>query len=525
MGRIARRLPVLIFVIVMALAIYFGAVIIHPDWVYAGETNEEEKLSNGTYLPSGFTFSGGSGKVDITCTRFRVEGGKANAEIVFSSPNYEYVKVGEETYDPVKTEDTSMFTIPVELNEPMSIIGMTTAMSEPHEITYEICVYYGETPPEEETTSEAEEASDEEVQLADANKKMEEGPPEIAGLTFLSAMDLDYADQFAVYYYSDDYKVLRIPADADYLLVPEGKEVPEDLEEDMTVLHSPVDHIYLAASAVMSLFDALDGLDHIAFSGTNASGWYVEDARKAMEDGEIRYAGKYSEPDYELLVSGNCDLAVESTMILHSPKVQEMIEDLGIPVLVDYSSYEEHPLGRTEWIKFYGALIDKEDEAKTFFDGQKKVMEEVEDFPATGETVAVFYITSDGLAVVRGSDDYIPAMIKIAGGKYVFDDLKNTDSNSPSIRLTMEEFYAQAADADDLIYNGTVDDTVTTVEDLIAKNELFADFKAVKDGNVWYTGKNLYQATDAMGDMIRDLHTMLTDEDAKEMAFLTKLEQ
>ena len=52
-------------------------------------------------------------------------------------------------------------------------------------------------------------------------------------------------------------------------------------------------------------------------------------------------------------------------MILHSPKVQEMIEDLDIPVFVDYSSYESHPLGRTEWIKVYGAMLNKEKEAET----------------------------------------------------------------------------------------------------------------------------------------------------------------
>lgn len=60
----------------------------------------------------------------------------------------------------------------------------------------------------------------------------------------------------------------------------------------------------------------------------------------------------------------------------------------------------------------------------------------------------------------------------------------------------MEEFYATAVDADYLIYNGTIDGQVSSLGDLEAKSNLFAEFKAVKDGNVWYTGKNLYQATD-----------------------------
>lgn len=86
-------------------------------------------------------------------------------------------------------------------------------------------------------------------------------------------------------------------------------------------------------------------------SGAQASDWYIDHAKKAMEDGKILFAGKYSEPDYEMLIDEDCDLAIESTMILHTPKVQEMIEDLDIPVFIDRSSYESHPLGRTEWSK------------------------------------------------------------------------------------------------------------------------------------------------------------------------------
>ncbi len=105
-----------------------------------------------------------------------------------------------------------------------------------------------------------------------------------------------------------------------------------------------------------------------------------------MNAGTMIFAGKYSEPDYELLVSENCDLAIESTMILHSPKVQEMIEMLDIPVFIDRSSYESQPLGRTEWIKLYGAMLDKEEEAADFFASQASVVENLKDFQNTEKT-------------------------------------------------------------------------------------------------------------------------------------------
>lgn len=347
--------------------------------------------------------------------------------------------------------------------------------------------------------------------------------PEIKGFTCESVMELAYATEFDVFYYNDGYKVLDVHDDHPYLIVPEGEDTPEGLDDDMVVLEQPLDHIYMAATAVMSLFDAVDGIDSIKYSGTAADGWYVDSAKAAMEAGEITYAGKYSEPDYEMLVDGECDLAVESTMILHTPKVQEMIEDLDVPVFVDYSSYESHPLGRTEWVKAYGALLNKEEEAESFFAEQAKVMDELEDFENTEKTVAYFYINQDGSVVVRRSEDYIPSMIEIAGGRYIFDDLSNPDSNAPSVKITMEEFYAAAVDADYLIYNGTIDNQVTSLADLTAKSELLSDFKAVQEGNVWYTGRNLYQATDGVGDMIRDIHRMLTGGDTADMSFLEKL--
>ncbi len=359
---------------------------------------------------------------------------------------------------------------------------------------------------------------------ADQSKKEKKEAPEIAGLTYKSTMDLEYATEFDIYYYEGGYKLIDVHEDRQYLVVPEGKEAPEDLDEDIVVLEQPLDHIYMAATAVMSLFDEIDGLDNVKFSGVTADGWYVDNVKTAMNEGKITYAGKYSEPDYEMLVDGECNLAVESTMILHTPKVQEMIEDLDIPVFVDYSSYEGNPLGRTEWVKLYGAMLNKEDQAGEFFEREAKIVDDLEGFKNTEKTVAYFYVNSDGSIVVRKSEDYIPSMIEIAGGRYAFKDLKNPDSNAPSVKLTMEEFYATAVDADYLIYNGTIDGQVSSISDLEAKNELFADFKAVKDGNVWYTGKNLYQATDKTGELIKDIHLMLTGKDQDQMTFLEKMQ-
>ena len=346
--------------------------------------------------------------------------------------------------------------------------------------------------------------------------------PEITGITIESKLVLNYAECFNVYYCADGYKLLDVKDGAQYLLIPEGKEAPDDLDSDVIVIHQPLQRIYMAATSPMALFDAIDALDTIRLSGETADNWYVQDAVDAMNAGTMVFAGKYSEPDYEMLVSENCDLAIESTMILHSPKVQEMIEMLDIPVFIDRSSYESQPLGRTEWIKLYGAMLNKEKEASEFFDGQAGVVENLKDFKNTEKTVAFFYINTSGAAVVRNPEDYISNMIELGGARNAFRDLQD-DSGKTSVPITMEQFYDTAADADYLIYNASIDSTVKTLDDLLAKDSMFADYKAVKEGNVWTTEKSMYQATDRIAQFTNDINLLVTGGDPDQMVFLRKL--
>jgi iron complex transport system substrate-binding protein len=270
----------------------------------------------------------------------------------------------------------------------------------------------------------------------------------------------------------------------------------------------------------MCLFDALESLGRIRFSGTKADGWYVENARAEMEAGNMLYAGKYSTPDYELIVSEGCGLAIESTMLNHAPEVKEKLEELGVPVLIEQSSFESHPLGRTEWIKLYAVMLGKEALAEKLFDAQAAYMDEVTAQGDTGKTVAFFYINSSGLVVARKSGDYVTKMIELAGGDYVFKNLGDPETATSTVSLEMEQFYATAKDADFIIYNSTIDGEISSLEELIAKSSLLADFKAVRNGDVWCTGQNLFQETTQLGLMISNIHQMLTDASGK----LTRLD-
>ena len=589
-----------------------------------------------TCKPAFFSFSGGTGKVTITCPEVTINSQTSNqisnqissqtstqingqisdgekdknrdkiaeAVLVFSSPHYEWVKSDGIEYLPDNTEEsnreTSIFTIPVLLDEEMKISALTTAMSEPHEIEYTIFISLNEETqdspntdalenidtsektdapekadaPEGTDTSEktgALEKSETSIlpdskdeEIYDREKPESHTAPEIPGLTFVSEKELAYAEAFAVYNYraaesgiaqdavsnntpggvtidsagdtsgnittdaaSDSstdglFRLIDVYGNggARYLLVPEGAEIPKELQKALqqeqqktpqkekqktlqneqkkalqqeqqkalqqdqqetlrgekdspaninintntassaitgkiTVLQAPLDNLYVAATSSMALFDAAGAISQVKLTGTDAKGWYIDAPRQALENGSMVYAGKYSAPDYELLTVSGCDLAVESMMILHTPEVKEKLEELGIPVFIDTSSSETHPMGRTEWVRLYGILTGHEKEADEFFEKQIEIFAESDSYTDTGKTTAFFSITSNGNVIVRAADDYIPKMISLAGGHYIFTDLTKGTGNSASVRLSMEDFYNTAKDADYLIYTNS----------------------------------------------------------------------
>ena len=347
--------------------------------------------------------------------------------------------------------------------------------------------------------------------------------PEIAGLTYESTLELDRATEYSVYRYEGGYDLIDIHDHQRFLLVPEDGTAPEGLEEDIIVLQKPIDRIYLAATATMAMFYSMEAQDHIRMSSIKEDAWTFDEPKEDMKAGKIIYAGKYSAPDYETMLDEECDLAIESTMIDHTPEVQEMIEDLGIPVMVDRSSYESDPMGRAEWIRLYGVLTDHEEEADAFFDEQMASIKELDDFENTEKTVAFFYISSDGKAVVRRSTDYIPKMIEIAGARYIFKDLDD-ESGRTSIDMSIETFYNTAVDADYIIYNGSIDGSVKSLDDLKAKDPVMEKMAAVQNGNCWVTGSSMYQRTDIVADMILDFHKLFSEDDPADLKYIQKLE-
>ena len=239
--------------------------------------NSTTGLKDGVYTPDSFSWSGGTGKVSITCSKVTVTGGQAYATITFSSPHYQYVKANGNVYYPsAKTGSSTSFVIPVELNKNNSVVGMTTAMSTAHEIKYTIFVYIAEAAKAnasarangKEVTVIGANGSDS-SKTATANKKMDEVAPEIIGLEYQSETKAEYAKYFKIYHYDQGITLLEIdmnkktgrkaagkkwkeaseisglnPAEQEqaalylnkvikYLIVPENVEIPAGLDKEV----------------------------------------------------------------------------------------------------------------------------------------------------------------------------------------------------------------------------------------------------------------------------------------------------
>ena len=367
--------------------------------------NSATTLADGVYTPDKFSWSGGTGKVSISCTKITVTSGQAYATIVFSSGSYGYVKANGNTYYPTATGSTSTFVIPVELNKNNTIIGMTTKMSTAHEISYSIFIYLSAAAKADGTT-----VSGETNLSADT---LDEKAPEIMGLSYQSETKVEHAEYFKIYHYDQGITLLEIdqrkdedtketktkdtkedtdsgltPAQEEqlalykakivrYLIVPEDAEIPAGLDKEMIVIQKPKKSAYVGSEEVLEILDKLNATDQITSVGVKQKNCKVEGIAKAMKAKKIIYAGTYKKPENKKLMKSKCDLAILSNKILPDEKNEKKmsVEDqqkryeelaekfvlLDVPMIVDRSADEEKDDAKAEWSKVYEAIFAQTD--------------------------------------------------------------------------------------------------------------------------------------------------------------------
>lgn len=386
------------------------------------KVNSATGLKDGVYTPDSFSWSGGTGKVSISCSKVTVTGGQAYATITFSSTHYQYVKANGNVYYPSsKTGSSTSFVIPVELNKNNTIVGMTTAMSAAHEIKYTIFVYIAEAAKANASTR----ANGKEITVigvngsdssktAAASKKLDEVAPEIIGLEYQSETKAEHAKYFKIYHYDQGITLLEIdmskktgrkaagkkwkqssetsglnPAEQEqaalylnkvvkYLIVPENAEIPAGLDKEVIVVRQPADHIYAGTNKIVSKIAKLGQTDKVTAVGVKKKKCKNETIKEKMEKKEIIYTGKSGKLNYKKLVKNKCDLALLSSGVLPKKgsskkaarkkmkayqKMTEKMTLLEMPVIVDRSKDEKGKDAKKEWEKVYQVILGCEDQS------------------------------------------------------------------------------------------------------------------------------------------------------------------
>lgn len=391
-------------------------------------------LPDGVYTPDSFSFSGGSGRATISCKQVTVQNGQAYATIAFSSANYGYVKAAGRVYYPTYEGGVSNFTIPVQLNQNNTIIGMTTAMSAAHEITYTIFVYIA--------AAEGKDAADvvNNDSIGEANK-MDETAPTIIGVSGGEEIELAYAKYLKMFRYDNNMILVEIDRTKDsvlestesaeestqsdnaeeaeeaaedsivdeetgstqkvkttadyqmelyqatvvkYLLVPEGIELPAGLDKKAIIIRLPKESIYVSSEKAAADMESLGLMDLIKAVGATEDNCKNEALKALLKEKKAVSSGTLADLNYTELLKAKIDLAIGVGDEIFSEKAEdnktakdyqeqytkltERMALLDIPLLIDRSADEKDSKAQKEWLKLYGVLFGKEEEAKALID-------------------------------------------------------------------------------------------------------------------------------------------------------------
>lgn len=296
----------------------------------------------------------------------------------------------------------------------------------------------------------------------------------------------EYAEGFSVEYH-DTYKRVTVLSPwrgsnetFTYLLVGPGT-VPPDLGLGETVIEIPA-HRFVSLSTthlpylpILNETDALVGVENARLVNT-------PEVVGRIDEGYVRdVAGAGSGmagADLELLIDLDPDLVM--TYATGSPEYDTYpkFREAGIPVVLNGEYMETDPLGRAEWIKFVSVFFDKEREANEYFDRIEAEYLALKDLAAPEEKPTVFLNNNyRGTWYMAGGESYVARFLSDAGAEYLWAD----DPTTGSIPLDFEVVYDRALGADYWLNPGTA----RSMEELLAEDARYADFGAVRSGQVY----------------------------------------
>ncbi len=344
------------------------------DGSWTAPTDSSTTLADGVYTPDSFRYSGGTGKIVITCTKLEIKNGQAYATLHFGKPgggeaSVDRLRAGGSEYPGFNT-----FTIPVQLNANQAIVARTVAMSAPHWIDYSIFIALAiaGTPDADENAKE----------FSENTSTLDETAPKIPGLTAEGEIEVEYSDLIKIFTYKDGYYLIEVNTYSDtfrdtveyrteeekakkedagkkedkdkqetveedegtaaesiseliaelyrseivkYLVIPGDKEVPAGLDKEIIIIHQPADRSYVSSADALEALDKLGVLENVTTVGIPEEEIKIEAVlagleKKEGEKGRVVFAGEYGDWDLKTMILQKTNFALSSSEILPNDK-------------------------------------------------------------------------------------------------------------------------------------------------------------------------------------------------------------
>ena len=296
-----------------------------------------------------------------------------------------------------------------------------------------------------------------------------------------------YSRSFRIDYY-EKYKVVSVFSGKDkktvtsYLLCSKDN-VPMGLV-DAVHINYPASRVACMSTTHVGALKLLDARNLIVAT-TNKALICDSIIRELISKGIIKDAGKDYQPDYEVIAQVKPDMLLSDGENTASSQMFAKMKALGVNVVCSRDYFEQEPLARAEWIKFFAAFIGKEKLADSIFNVvQLDYQRQLNQTAKINDRPTVFCnLPYSGVWYMPCGENYVAKLINDAGGDFLWN--KDKPMNGLNLTLNFEQVYQRAVNADFWINTSTF----TNLKEIGNVDAKFKLFKAFKTGNV-YNGVN-----------------------------------
>ncbi|WP_063768985.1 ABC transporter substrate-binding protein [Flammeovirga sp. OC4] len=300
---------------------------------------------------------------------------------------------------------------------------------------------------------------------------------------------VQYAKTFNLEY-KEGYKLLQLidpfseyKKTSTFVLLPHGAKTPQGFKKNQ-IIRVPVKKVITTTTAQTSMMEELGSIDCIK-GYISKDYMYSQTVVDRMESGEIITVGYDIANNTEKIIASSADLVMVVGSSTTNSSSFPILNKVNIPVLANTDWQENHLLGRAEWIKVFGALLNKEKEANAIFEKVERQYKSYLEVAKTAKThpSVISGLPYKGMWSVPGGKSYLAIAFDQASADYPWAATTQTGS----IQLDLEGVYAKGGHADYWLNVGQL----TTLEALQNSDSRYLKFNAFKEKNVYNNNKRL----------------------------------